>query len=253
VGTLALSDAGQALTDAHQRAQRSLVGKTLSRLATAWTGVDPDDPASWLDYVRTAEDLCSAAQDTSATAATRYLTRFRHAELTALGEPAERLAVPAARLSMPGDFETALASYGPPFVRQLVTSGMQLEGAMRLALAGQFGKAMGLILSPGRDVLADGIRNDRRCLGYRRVCSGGACSFCAMLATRGAVYKRDSFGTGTVKGVGRAEVHRSCQCSMEPVYSYSSQPTDTVQRFIAQWRESGGDLNQFRRLVEGRA
>ena len=250
---MAVSDAGRELTEAHQRAQRTLTGRALSRLAAAWAGVDIEDPASWAGYIQTAEDLCGSAQSESASVAGRYLERFRRAELKALGMPVERLALTAPRFAMAGQFESALAAFGPSYVRQLVTSGMPLEGAMRLAIAGQFGKAMGLILSPGRDVLAEGIQADRRCLGYRRVCSGGACSFCAMLATRGAVYKAHSFGVGSVKGVGRAEVHRSCQCSMEPVYSYSSKPTPDVRRFMAQWQAAGGDATQFRRLVEGRA
>ncbi|MGY1440156.1 VG15 protein [Streptomyces reniochalinae] len=36
------------------------------------------------------------------------------------------------------------------------------------------------------------MTRDRRCIGWRRVASGSCCSFCAMLASRGAVYKDQS-------------------------------------------------------------
>jgi hypothetical protein len=264
VGPLAVSDEGERLTAAHQRAQRALTGDALSKLQVAWAEVDPEDAATWLRYVNTAEELCSSAQTASANTAFRYFERFRRAELKALGQLVDGLSVARPSLALPGEFEGVIEAYGPAYVRRLIASGVSVEEAKRLALSGQLGNLTGRILSPGRDVVSSGIDRDRRCIGYRRCCSGAACSFCAMLATRGAVYKEDSFrsgykgqrvslSTGKAKGARGAEVHRSCQCWMEPVYSRKSRPTANVTRYEALWRESGGDPLQFRRLVEGRS
>ena len=54
---------------------------------------------------------------------------------------------------------------------------------------------------------------------YARVPSPGACSFCLMLATKGAVYYKDSFSSGNssssrFNGLGEARVHRNCKCRL---------------------------------------
>jgi hypothetical protein len=54
---------------------------------------------------------------------------------------------------------------------------------------------------------------------YARVPSPGACSFCLMLATKGAVYYKDSFSGGNssssrFNGLGGARVHRNCKCRL---------------------------------------
>ncbi|MGW3072729.1 VG15 protein [Kitasatospora sp. NPDC001132] len=250
---MALSSEGEALTAAHQRAQRALTGNALKQLTEAWDEVDPEDHESWLRYLARAEELCSSAQTASADVAFRYLDKFRRAELKALGAVVDGLSVARPGLVLGGQVEAALGAFGPSYVRRLVAGGKPLEEAKRLALSGQFGDVVGLILGSGRQVIASGIDRDRKCLGYRRCCSGGACSFCAMLATRGAVYKSNSFtGNGAAKGAKKVDVHRSCQCSLEPVYSHNSRPTEAVQRMEALWKKSGGDPKEFRRLVEGR-
>ncbi|MFK0294493.1 hypothetical protein ACIQU6_29050 [Streptomyces sp. NPDC090442] len=252
-----MSELGERLTAAHQRAQRALTGNALRRLSAAWAAVDPADESSWLRYVAQAEDLCEAARTKSGQAAASYFERFRRAELRALGVVADAFTVSPPGLSLPGEVERVLSNYGPGYVRRLVANGVPVEEAKRLALSGQLGNVTGHILRPGRSVIADGIDRDRRCIGWRRVCSGSACSFCAMLASRGAVYRDRRSATGSRKGTGRggrgAGVHRACQCQMEPVYSRRSRPTPQERHYDAVWREAGGDPLQFRRLIEGRA
>ncbi|MGY1436694.1 VG15 protein [Streptomyces reniochalinae] len=156
-----------------------------------------------------------------------------------------------------GEVDALVKQYGQGFVARLINSGASAEEAKRLALARQLGGAVDLVLSGGRKVIDDGITRDRRCIGWRRVASGSCCSFCAMLASRGAVYKDQKSALGTRKGNGRggrgAGVHRACQCRMEPVYSRKSKPTPNEARYERMWRESGGDPLEFRRMVEGRA
>ena len=54
---------------------------------------------------------------------------------------------------------------------------------------------------------------------YARVPSPGACSFCLMLATKGAVYYKDSFSNSSssssrFNNLGDARVHRNCKCRL---------------------------------------
>lgn len=66
-----------------------------------------------------------------------------------------------------------------------------------------------LVLDVGRDTVTGAVRQDRAAKGWARVPEPGACSFCALLATRGAVYKSD---TVTFRS------HDHCRCHAEPVF-----------------------------------
>lgn len=55
---------------------------------------------------------------------------------------------------------------------------------------------------------------------FSRVASPGACSFCLMLATKGAVYYKDSFSNEDARssrfnGLGEARVHTNCRCRLQ--------------------------------------
>lgn len=49
-----------------------------------------------------------------------------------------------------------------------------------------------LVLDVGRSTIVDNARRDRVAKGWARIPEPGACSFCILLATRGAVYKQDT-------------------------------------------------------------
>jgi hypothetical protein len=210
-----------------------------------------------LRYAETAERIVKRAHSASARTALSYLNRFRKAELNALGLVADGLNVALPNELSAGEVERLVNRYGQGFMARLINGGASAEEAKRLALARQLGDVVGSVLSGGRKVVDDGISNDRRCIGWRRVASPSCCSFCAMLASRGAVYKDQKSALGSRKGGGRggrgAGVHRACQCHMEPVYSRKSKPAPNEARYERLWREANGDPLQFRRLIEGRA
>lgn len=255
---MAVSDLGAELTVAHKRAQDALTGRALRELERAWSMADPADPGSWLRYVESAERIVGQAQGASARVSLSYFQRFRAAELMALGtvDEAFRLILPNAPTA--GVVEVLVSRFGPAFVQQLISSrGLSVDEAKRIALSGHLGSLTEEILSGGRTVIDAGITNDPRVIGWRRVASSNCCSFCAMLASRGAVYKDRRAALGTRKGGGRggkgAGVHRHCKCQMEPVYSRRSKPTQQEAHYDRLWRDSGGDPLEFRRMVEGRA
>lgn len=123
------------------------------------------------------------------------------------------------------------------------------------------GAATRHVLTGGRQSLLTLIENDTRAIGWIRVTDGDPCSFCAMLASRGAVYKEDSFSQSDPRftGPGEFKVHDSCACTMEVVYSRQAAWPGRGDEFYRMWRDniegrfSGKDArNAWRRLYEQR-
>lgn len=90
----------------------------------------------------------------------------------------------------------------------------------------------------GRDLVDSAVVNDSLAVGYIRVTSGAPCAFCAMLASRGPVYKSDSFSKSDVRftGPGEHKVHDGCGCTIRPLYGKSSSNwTDEALKFEQIW------------------
>lgn len=71
-----------------------------------------------------------------------------------------------------------------------------------------------LALDAGSREIFEAIKNDPKPTRYARVTRPGACAFCLLLATRGAVYRTEesaSFRAHTYPGL--------CQCDVEPVWN----------------------------------
>lgn len=112
-----------------------------------------------------------------------------------------------------------------------------------------------LVAEAGLNQIWTALEGDREARGWARVTRANACSFCRMLATRGAVYKtersanfrahvKDESGGGT------------CQCTVEPLFGAKYEPPAHTRADQQLWSESTGDdrgstnkLNAFRRAV----
>jgi len=95
-------------------------------------------------------------------------------------------------------------------------------------------------------------------LGYARFTDSAPCHFCALLASRGAVYGKHSF-VGSHTGfkandeasdvpadyVDVARVHNNCKCTLRPVYAKSQAMDDEAKFYKTQW-ENSNDVNDFR-------
>lgn len=112
----------------------------------------------------------------------------------------------------------------------------------------------------GRAALIDGVQRDKRALGWVRVTRAEPCYFCALLASRGAVYKDDSFedSNSLFDGPGEVKVHDSCQCAVKPVYRRNDEILDRSSEFLeiykasTQGRSGREAIKAFRRAYEGR-
>lgn len=117
---------------------------------------------------------------------------------------------------------------------------------LQAALTNLTGAVETLVLDQGRDTIINATKTDRKAIGWARIPEPGACYFCAMLATRGAVYKRD---TATF------QPHDHCRCHAEPVFT-AYEPTAQIREWQALYAKStkgqSDQLNAFRRAYEGR-
>lgn len=97
-------------------------------------------------------------------------------------------------------------------------------------------------------------RRHQKVIGYARFTDSDPCYFCAVLASRGAVYSANSFREiSKAYGDNIAAVHDHCKCSLRPVFRTADSMDDRAHYFKAQWdkltaNDSGKDaMKAFRR------
>lgn len=80
------------------------------------------------------------------------------------------------------------------------------------------------VTNGGRDTIDYVVTNDPVAVGYLRVTKEQPCAFCLMLASRGPVYKKDSFEKSDPRftGPGEHKVHDACGCGLQPLYGGTS-------------------------------
>jgi len=121
---------------------------------------------------------------------------------------------------------------------------------------GSLTAAQSLVADAGSDQIFTALHGDDRAQGWARITKPGACYFCRMLASRGAVYRTEhsgSFRAHTPKD-GRGGY---CGCTVEPLFGRYYEPTAQARADIDTWnrvaRGHGKDsIELFRREVEGR-
>lgn len=117
--------------------------------------------------------------------------------------------------------------------------GTPTPEAEQAALTNVEGIVQTLALDMGRDTILDAVAHDDKAKGWARVPESGACYFCLLLATRGAVYKsKGSFDKSNKKftGAGEFKVHNHCACHLEPQFSDRYEPTAEVRSALALYK-----------------
>ena len=196
----------------------------------------------WATNSAEIEGIVATGHDVTASLAARYL---RDHALTAGKKVLPTLVKPS-----PEQIATALRVTGPvAFKQQMLVSGLE-DAARRVMIQRVTGAGRRLILAGARSTTEATVSKSKVIVGYQRVTSGSPCAFCAMLASRGAVYKSER-----TAGEGNA-YHDSCACTAAPLYSRSSTPAP----FAAEWAQAKSLAGEqgvsqvvaFRRLIEGR-
>lgn len=129
------------------------------------------------------------------------------------------------------------------------TTPAQLEPLeVRLDQAEKKAKAVTqkLVTDQGRGTVRAAVRSDRQATAWARAAALGACAFCKLLATRGAVYKQDTADF---------RAHDGCHCGVVPVFKGQRfELSDHAREWERLYREyaaphSGEQLNRFRQAL----
>lgn len=197
--------AGSRLTERHRTAQLALRAQALRQVLAIWPAFNVEDAArSWPSVEAALLSVIGERRTVSASLAAGYFDAFRRAEgVGGIASPVmarfDAEAVARAR--------TSLQVTGYVTTERLRALKHPAPGAV--ALVRVSGAATRHVLDGGRETLQESVRRDRRARGWARVTSGNPCSFCEMLASRGAVYTATS---------GAFQTHDHCGCALEPAY-----------------------------------
>ena len=239
-------------SQAHRLAQASLAGLVARAIAHAWARLfDPHDLRGSSQRLTVAVE--AVVQHYGRGASAGALTHFRN-ERRAQGVtgpiPRLRPAQPPSTDEIAAKVEKVLHPlYGP-------TDAVAVRDAQD-ALASE---AEQMMLDQSRDTIIAAVQEDREARAWARITEPGACSFCRLLATRGAVYKSEESGDF------RAHVKQpngsggTCRCHVEPAFgpyemtAQARQDLADYKRLADEYGHSGRDIEvAWRQHIEGRA
>lgn len=189
---------------------------------------------SWPALESALEALVATGRRNAAGLASSYLKGFRGLE-GVVGD----LGVVLADAYDPIALRTSLSVTGPVTVNRSLSTGATEAVAAQRALVAVSGAVSRHILNGGRETILRTVEADGKALGYMRVTSGKTCAFCAMLASRGPVYKTEK--TAGARGSGN-RYHDHCDCAVEPVYSRHAVVPANSLRFEQLWITSTAGL-----------
>ena len=167
--------------------------------------------------------------------------------------------------------EASLRATGPQTAKYRIGRGETPEAAARNASVQAAGAAIRHVGNGGRDTALTLIKNDQAAVAFIRVTGPNPCAFCAMLASRGPVYRSEWAAGGSNRrsdrnkkdprtafiGNGEFKVHDNCMCRVIGVYSRTAEWPGRGREFQQLWnnhiqgRFSGDDaIRAWRRLIE---
>lgn len=235
------------LTEAHRLAQARIGAQTVQQMLAAWPLLDPSDlDGTFQRWLRVVYPLIEAQRSTSARLAANYLITYRSLELGVAASPVTpTLAAPAA----PEAVSTSMLVTGPASIRSAVAAGTQFARAVDTARNTAARAGLRHALAGGRDTITGTVARDRQAHGWARATSGNPCAFCAMLASRGPVYREQSSAD--------FQAHDGCSCGAEPIYRRDGEWPSGARQYQELWQQStrgtSGDdaINAFRQALAG--
>ena len=243
---------------ASQAAQASLAEQFRMRQAYAatqaildilgiWGLLKPGDIRSSWPAIRTA--LAALIRDRFATAAADGNAYYLQARTAAgvLGDLPEMSLPP-----MPEDalIQATLDSTGPYTLLAKIKAAEPVAQAAQTTGTKVSEAAARLILNGARQAVLQAVTEDSEAVGWMRVTASDPCAWCAMLASRGAVYKSEESAS--------FDAHYRCRCSAQCVFSREDAKALRNAPLAQEWQQatagySGKDaLNAWRRYWDGK-
>lgn len=226
------------LANNHRTAQTEVAAEVALRTLQAWPmldiqALDATFPG-WRDLV---QRIINDGRARSSVLAAQYADLVKKVELGPSAQASTTLADVVGFDQVTGNLLLA----GPASIKQALRRGTSLNEAVINAQARSAGVAENLALNGGRETLF----SDKQVITFARVCSGKPCAFCAMLASRGPVYRS--------KASAGFQAHPNCHCMPAPSYKRGAGRSQQSKDFLDQYHAStkglrGKDaLNAFRR------
>jgi len=229
------------LARAHMSAQVGEAAKVQLALSVLWDRtIDPDDiGGSFWRFREQAATYIGAGRTLSEATAQRYFGNLK----AVAGLDTELPAVVRDVLPAAAAKGSLSAATGKSLKRALdnVRAGDSPNLALATAKGNMLGSAKRQVLNAGRSRLMRLSRADKDIIAWARVTDGGPCSFCAMLVSRGPVYKTAN----------KFPAHDRCGCSVRPVTKNdpSGGWSDDARAYKELWT---GDAVTFRHAITER-
>lgn len=233
---MARTDVGRILTEQHRLSQVEVSRRALldfTRLWPIWEG----DEKSFFQMVSATIVLIRLYRGISARVSGDYFEAFRRAE----GAPGDA----KAQLVTEVDANLVIGSLikaGEQTLNESLRAGKTPEQAKERTLVTTSGNVSRQVLQGGRDTLLRSVREDNSALGWARVTDGDPCGFCALLASRGPVYDKDT---------AFFESHEACGCTAEPVYFRDAEWPGRAKEFKALYNKATREASEAGELRRG--
>lgn len=231
---MATTPLGARLTRTYRRESAALKAAVLRDILDVWPVLDLADVSrTWPALLAALKLILGVRRTQSVAAAETYLRRFRAAEGITTGFRTVR-----APAMVADAVDVSLGATGPATIIRSLNKGHSVGDASKLALTTVGGAATRIALDGGRQTVVLTVDDDRQALGWMRVTRPGACAFCAMLASRGPVYK-----TSRSAGDDTNRFHDHCLCDIEPVYSRATTWPESSRNAHDLWASSTASLS----------
>lgn len=250
----------QAALAAQYMAQQRLLSTTLTRdmvilIRALFSFNDPG--ASWPGLKMAADAMIRDRRRTSADLAGPYYQRARlMAGATGHIVPAEPLELAADRV------DATLNATGIATFQEAIKAGADPPKARDRMAVTFTGSASMMALEGGRQVVHETVQEDDEAIGWARVGDGDPCAFCAMLISRGVVYRSaKTAGRNANKrfvGEGMFKFHNHDGCQAIPVFDPEDpvlkQADDLYDQWLAQTSGHSGKaaIREWRRYWDNR-
>lgn len=242
------SRAAQAqLAESFRQQQAWQVAWLLLQITSMWGLLNLREVRSSWPAVRTAiAALIREQQQSMAQAANAFYLQSRAAAGVLAPSPA--LGLPP--LPSEALIRATLDSTGPYSLLARIKSGQQVPQAAQTTGVVMSGAAARLIQNGARTAILRAVQADPEAVAWYRVTAANPCSWCAMLASRGAIYK-------SAQSAG-FKAHNRCRCSAACVWTADDAAALRDNDLRRQWDEvtkglSGRDArNAWRRYWDAR-
>ncbi|MFF2619837.1 hypothetical protein [Kitasatospora sp. NPDC058046] len=112
--------------------------------------------------------------------------------------------------------------------------------------SGSTGAGAMVVQDGGRNTVHAALHNDPGAIGYYRKTGSSPCYFCALMASRGAVYKS--------RGTAAFGPHSRCHCQVVPIFSRRYQLPAENTKYARMWHDfGGGSLADWRTYYASRS